>query len=125
MKTVAPKRKAIDARAAPPPAKASSKSSTATAVISAPEAKASRPAVTWAGGGRQAPIAPPIGSALEAITAKRMAVSIGPDPIQCPGLRSVAMAGHSKWASIKHKKAATDAKRGKLFTKLARAITVA
>ena len=35
------------------------------------------------------------------------------------------MAGHSKWASIKHKKAATDAKRGKLFTKLARAIAVA
>ncbi len=35
------------------------------------------------------------------------------------------MSGHSKWASIKHKKAATDAKRGKLFTKLARAITVA
>jgi YebC/PmpR family DNA-binding regulatory protein len=35
------------------------------------------------------------------------------------------MSGHSKWASIKHKKAATDAKRGQLFTKLARAITVA
>ncbi len=35
------------------------------------------------------------------------------------------MAGHSKWASIKHKKAATDAKRGQLFTKLARAISVA
>ena len=35
------------------------------------------------------------------------------------------MSGHSKWASIKHKKAATDAKRGKMFTKLARAITVA
>ena len=35
------------------------------------------------------------------------------------------MAGHSKWAQIKHKKAATDAKRGQLFTKLARAITVA
>jgi YebC/PmpR family DNA-binding regulatory protein len=35
------------------------------------------------------------------------------------------MSGHSKWASIRHKKAATDAKRGKLFTKLARAITVA
>jgi len=35
------------------------------------------------------------------------------------------MAGHSKWASIKHKKKAVDAKRGKLFTKLARAITVA
>ena len=35
------------------------------------------------------------------------------------------MSGHSKWSSIKHKKAATDAKRGKMFTKLARAITVA
>src|ERR687887_2513289 len=35
------------------------------------------------------------------------------------------MAGHSKWASIKHKKKAVDAKRGKLFTKLARAIQVA
>lgn len=34
------------------------------------------------------------------------------------------MSGHSKWASIKHKKAATDTKRGKLFTKLIRAITV-
>src|ERR1700704_992019 len=35
------------------------------------------------------------------------------------------MSGHSKWASIKHKKAIVDARRGKLFTKLARAITVA
>jgi YebC/PmpR family DNA-binding regulatory protein len=35
------------------------------------------------------------------------------------------MAGHSKWASIKHKKKAVDAKRGQLFTKLSRAITVA
>src|SRR5439155_3317040 len=35
------------------------------------------------------------------------------------------MSGHSKWSSIKHKKAATDARRGQLFTKLARAITVA
>jgi YebC/PmpR family DNA-binding regulatory protein len=35
------------------------------------------------------------------------------------------MSGHSKWSSIKHKKAATDAKRGQLFTKLARAIQVA
>ncbi len=35
------------------------------------------------------------------------------------------MSGHSKWASIKHKKGAADAKRGKLFTKLARAIAVA
>ena len=35
------------------------------------------------------------------------------------------MAGHSKWANIKHKKAAQDAKRGKVFTKLIREITVA
>jgi YebC/PmpR family DNA-binding regulatory protein len=35
------------------------------------------------------------------------------------------MAGHSKWAGIKHKKAIVDARRGKAFTKLARAITVA
>lgn len=35
------------------------------------------------------------------------------------------MSGHSKWAQIKHKKAATDAKRGKIFSKLARMITVA
>ena len=35
------------------------------------------------------------------------------------------MSGHSKWASIKHKKKATDAKRGALFTKLTRAIQVA
>src|SRR5660397_54146 len=35
------------------------------------------------------------------------------------------MSGHSKWAGIKHKKAAQDKKRGKLFSKLSRAITVA
>lgn len=35
------------------------------------------------------------------------------------------MSGHSKWSSIKHKKAANDAKRGKIFTKLIREITVA
>ena len=35
------------------------------------------------------------------------------------------MSGHSKWHSIKHKKAATDAKRGKIFTKLIREITIA
>ena len=35
------------------------------------------------------------------------------------------MSGHSKWASIKHKKGATDKKRGQLFSKLARAIIVA
>jgi YebC/PmpR family DNA-binding regulatory protein len=35
------------------------------------------------------------------------------------------MSGHSKWASIKHKKGAVDAKRGKVFTKLIKEITVA
>jgi len=35
------------------------------------------------------------------------------------------MSGHSKWATIKHKKGALDAKRGKLFTKLIKEITVA
>ena len=35
------------------------------------------------------------------------------------------MSGHSKWSSIKHKKAAVDAKRGKMFTKLIKEITVA
>lgn len=35
------------------------------------------------------------------------------------------MSGHSKWATIKHKKGAADAKRGRLFTKLIREITVA
>ncbi len=35
------------------------------------------------------------------------------------------MSGHNKWASIKHKKAATDAKKGKIFTKIIREIVVA
>ena len=35
------------------------------------------------------------------------------------------MSGHSKWATIKHKKAATDARRGKVFTKLIRELTIA
>ncbi|MEW6270680.1 MAG: YebC/PmpR family DNA-binding transcriptional regulator [Thermodesulfobacteriota bacterium] len=35
------------------------------------------------------------------------------------------MSGHSKWSTIKHKKAAKDAKRGKMFTKLIREITIA
>ena len=37
----------------------------------------------------------------------------------------LAMSGHSKWSSIKHKKALKDARRGKLFTKLIKEITVA
>jgi YebC/PmpR family DNA-binding regulatory protein len=35
------------------------------------------------------------------------------------------MSGHSKWSTIKHKKAATDAKRGKIFTRLAKEVTIA
>ena len=35
------------------------------------------------------------------------------------------MAGHSKWANIRHRKAGQDAKRGKIFTKLIREITIA
>src|ERR1700722_9561580 len=35
------------------------------------------------------------------------------------------MSGHSKWATIKHKKGALDAKRGKIFTRLIKEITVA
>lgn len=35
------------------------------------------------------------------------------------------MSGHSKWSTIKHKKAATDAKRGKIFTRIAKEITIA
>jgi len=39
--------------------------------------------------------------------------------------KQIVMAGHSKWANIKHKKAATDAKRGKIWTRLIKEITVA
>ena len=35
------------------------------------------------------------------------------------------MSGHSKWSTIKHKKAATDAKRGKMYSKILKEITVA
>ena len=35
------------------------------------------------------------------------------------------MSGHSKWASIKHKKGALDAKRGKAFTKIIREMSIA
>ena len=35
------------------------------------------------------------------------------------------MSGHSKWATIKHKKGALDAKRGKIFTRLIKEISVA
>src|SRR5260370_37727189 len=39
--------------------------------------------------------------------------------------RGSVMSGHSKWATIKHKKAATDAKRGRVFTRVIREITIA
>lgn len=49
---------------------------------------------------------------------------------RCPGSifiygEEVIVAGHSKWANTKHRKAAQDAKRGKIFTKLIRELTVA
>src|SRR4051795_4450702 len=51
---------------------------------------------------------------------------MGRDPRDCGTATTIrAMAGHSKWAGIKHKKAIVDARRGQHFTKLARAITVA
>src|SRR2546426_8158247 len=41
------------------------------------------------------------------------------------GTRGVGMAGHSKWKQIKRKKAVADARRGALFTRLIREITIA
>lgn len=49
----------------------------------------------------------------------------GADPRREPVGSERKMSGHSKWSTIKHKKAAKDAKRGKVFTKLIREITVA
>src|SRR5690625_1630690 len=39
--------------------------------------------------------------------------------------REASMAGHSKWSNIKHRKAAQDARRGKIFTRLIREIVIA
>ena len=47
------------------------------------------------------------------------------NPFKNNSWREQHMSGHSKWASIKHKKGAVDAKRGKIFTKLIKEITVA
>src|SRR5271154_6909574 len=41
------------------------------------------------------------------------------------GTREVCMSGHSKWATIKHKKGALDAKRGKIFTRVIKEIMIA
>src|ERR1700682_4869235 len=45
--------------------------------------------------------------------------------LAAPDLRLRGMSGHSKWSTIKHKKAATDARKGAIFTKMAREIAVA
>lgn len=52
----------------------------------------------------------------------RRTFGLGRQAIQ---LRGSAMSGHSKWHSIKHKKGAADAKRGKLFTRIIKELTVA
>src|SRR3972149_2329760 len=44
---------------------------------------------------------------------------------RCPGEAASNMPGHSKWSTIKRKKAANDAKRGNIFTRLAREIALA
>src|SRR5690348_14756588 len=50
----------------------------------------------------------------------------GPRAVATPPIRRLqGMSGHSKWASIKHKKAIVDSRRGAHFSKLTRAITVA
>ncbi len=69
MNTVAPASSAIPARHAPPWSYASWNRSYATAVMSAPEAKASSTAVTPFDGGRHDPMAAPMTSALDAIAA--------------------------------------------------------
>jgi len=49
--------------------------------------------------------------------------ALGQSPFLARG--GIRMSGHSKWAQIKHKKAHTDAKRGKMFTKIVKELTVA
>src|ERR1035437_9800124 len=49
----------------------------------------------------------------------------GTCPPRRPRSRVFVMSGHSKWSSIKHKKAITDSKRGRAFTKLIKEITIA
>ena len=71
-----------------------------------------------------------LGDVLVDLLAVQAADVVGLEDLAGNGHRAVeprlsGMAGHSKWAGIKHKKAIVDARRGKLFTKLARAITVA
>src|SRR5436190_16560186 len=55
------------------------------------------------------------------------AIIRAPKPALSPptSLRSTSMSGHSKWSTIKHKKGAADAKRGKIFTRILKEMTVA
>src|SRR5271155_142551 len=50
---------------------------------------------------------------------------IGVDPRKSFHSQRFRMSGHSKWATIKHKKAALDSKRGKVFTRVGKEITIA
>src|ERR671927_358379 len=56
---------------------------------------------------------------------KALAILIRCDDARALSPRSGNMSGHSKWSTIKRQKGAADAKRGQLFTKLAREITIA
>src|ERR671910_2395763 len=56
---------------------------------------------------------------------KVLTILIRYDETRADDSRSGDMSGHSKWSTIKRQKGATDAKRGQLFTKLAREITIA
>src|ERR1035441_9111602 len=97
-------------------------------------------------GGSQRGDRPPVGRCRQAARADRLGASghagrgagkngaVAPPPSRRPESliadgavppRLVLMSGHSKWHSIKHKKAIVDARRGQHFTKLARAVTVA
>src|SRR5262245_56583854 len=64
-----------------------------------------------------------------AATSRGCSPSAGVLPTEGPARagfsRRLSMSGHSKWSTIKHKKGAKDAKRGKIFTKLIKEITVA
>jgi YebC/PmpR family DNA-binding regulatory protein len=53
------------------------------------------------------------------------AAAFGSHPKSFFKIRGSRMSGHSKWATIKHKKGALDAKRGKIFTRLIKEITIA
>src|SRR5581483_11685717 len=82
-----------------------------------------RPGRGGAGVGRRAPRRGPPGPAAGRCLSPRAVVGLAHTPT-VPG-RLVGMSGHSKWATIKHKKGAQDKARGKLFAKLIRQVEVA